>query len=71
MKNGINLIAHKFIQENGTPPEDDPTPSIGIDIKNWHEITKKARFEQECLYFVIVGRKKPVMGVKQNITTIG
>ncbi len=47
-----------YLGEWHTHPEDDPTPSANIDIKNWHEITHKTVFEQECLYFVIVGRKK-------------
>lgn len=47
-----------YLGEWHTHPEDDPTPSANIDIRNWHEIAHKAVFEQECLYFVIVGRKK-------------
>ncbi len=67
-KNGAQkLVEEKWHKSNSTQiylgewhthPEDDPTPSANVDIKNWHKITKKATFEQECLYFVIVGRKR-------------
>jgi integrative and conjugative element protein (TIGR02256 family) len=47
-----------YLGEWHTHPEDDPTPSESIDIKNWHKITDRAVFEQESLFFLIVGRKK-------------
>ena len=37
-------------------PEDDPSP-YPTDMNNWFRISRKARYEQDCLVFVIVGRK--------------
>jgi len=44
-----------YLGEWHTHPESDPTPSANIDIKNWHRITNNAKFEQEFLFFIIVG----------------
>lgn len=61
------LIEEKWQISNGTQvylgewhthPEVDPTPSVGIDIKNWHKIVKRARFEQDSLFFAILGTSK-------------
>lgn len=45
-----------YLGEWHSHPEDDPSPS-GTDINNWLTICRKARYEQDCLVFVIVGRK--------------
>lgn len=47
-----------YLGEWHTHPEDDPTPSKSIDIKNWYQIIAKAIFDQDSLFFLIVGRKK-------------
>lgn len=47
-----------YLGEWHTHPEADPKPSVGIDIKNWHTIVKKARFEQNSLLFAILGMSK-------------
>lgn len=46
-----------YLGEWHSHPEDDPTPS-NVDIENWHRISSDARFEQDFLLFVIVGRRK-------------
>jgi integrative and conjugative element protein (TIGR02256 family) len=46
-----------YMGEWHTHPEDDPTPS-SHDLKNWRRIIKLARYEQDSLFFVIVGRKQ-------------
>lgn len=45
-----------YLGEWHTHPEDDPTPSP-TDRKNWQRIAAMAHYEQESLFFVIVGRK--------------
>lgn len=46
-----------YLGEWHTHPEDIPSPSE-IDLNNWYKITQSAYYEQEFLFFVIVGRKK-------------
>jgi integrative and conjugative element protein (TIGR02256 family) len=59
----INLVWRQskstrvYLGEWHTHPEDDPTPS-DHDLGNWRRIAKKARYDQDFLIFVIVGRKK-------------
>jgi integrative and conjugative element protein (TIGR02256 family) len=43
-----------YLGEWHTHPEDHPRPS-SHDEANWKRILKGAKFEQECLFFVIVG----------------
>jgi integrative and conjugative element protein (TIGR02256 family) len=43
-----------YLGEWHTHPEDDPSPS-GVDIENWSRIGRTARYEQEFLFFIIVG----------------
>lgn len=45
-----------YLGEWHSHPEDDPSPSA-TDTNNWFAICRKARYEQDCLVFVIVGRK--------------
>lgn len=45
-----------YLGEWHTHPEDDPTPSP-IDLSDWARLCNTAVFEQEALFFVIVGRK--------------
>ena len=49
--------ARIYLGEWHTHPEDDPTPS-GEDLHNWRRIVSKAFYEQESLFFAIVGRNK-------------
>jgi integrative and conjugative element protein (TIGR02256 family) len=46
-----------YLGEWHSHPEDDPSPSCA-DINNWRRISSKARYEQDCLAFVIAGREK-------------
>lgn len=46
-----------YLGEWHTHPEDEPSPSQ-TDIDNWHKIVRKAKYEQDCLLFLIAGRKK-------------
>lgn len=45
-----------YLGEWHTHPEDIPTPSHSIDLKEWRRISKEASFEQDFLLFLIVGR---------------
>lgn len=45
-----------YLGEWHTHPEDVPTPSYSIDLKEWRRIAKEASFEQDFLLFLIVGR---------------
>lgn len=49
--------ARIYLGEWHTHPEDDPTPS-DEDLRNWRRIVKKAIYEQESLFFLIIGRNK-------------
>lgn len=49
--------ACNYLGEWHSHPEDDPTPS-SHDISEWKRIVKEAKFEQDDLIFVIVGRKR-------------
>lgn len=44
-----------YLGEWHTHPEDDPSPSA-TDLSDWQRIVKLARYEQDCLFFIIVGR---------------
>jgi integrative and conjugative element protein (TIGR02256 family) len=44
-----------YLGEWHTHPEDHPTPSA-IDRRGWQRLLRKAQFEQDALFFVIVGR---------------
>lgn len=44
-----------YLGEWHTHPEDDPQPSC-IDRRDWKKIVARASFEQEFLFFIIVGR---------------
>ncbi len=44
-----------YLGEWHTHPEDDPSPSE-TDLRNWDKLTRYAKFEQDALFFVIVGR---------------
>lgn len=44
-----------YLGEWHTHPEDDPTPS-SRDLRDWRRLTRKNRYEQEFLLFLIVGR---------------
>lgn len=46
-----------YLGEWHTHPEDEPTPS-SQDLANWNRIVNKAVYEQESLFFLIVGRKR-------------
>lgn len=46
-----------YLGEWHTHPEDDPSPSA-VDLDNWHRIARVARYEQDFLFFVIVGRER-------------
>lgn len=46
-----------YLGEWHTHPEPIPHPS-DTDVNNWKRITRKARYEQEHLFFVIVGIKE-------------
>jgi len=46
-----------YLGEWHTHPEDRPTPS-SLDISNWQNILRKARVEQDYLFFLILGRKE-------------
>ena len=43
-----------YLGEWHTHPEEEPTPSQQ-DIRNWHSISTKAVYEQDFLFFIIVG----------------
>jgi integrative and conjugative element protein (TIGR02256 family) len=45
-----------YLGEWHTHPEDDPTPS-GHDRTDWHRLVTTQRYEQDALFFVIVGRR--------------
>ncbi|MGI8544557.1 MAG: Mov34/MPN/PAD-1 family protein [Aridibacter sp.] len=47
-----------YLGEWHTHPEEDPTPSASVDINNWCKIIQNAVYEQEMLFFVIVGTRK-------------
>lgn len=47
--------AQNYIGEWHTHPEDHPSPSW-IDRRDWQRLARDARFEQDALFFVIVGR---------------
>ncbi len=44
-----------YLGEWHTHPEDHPTPSR-VDRKGWQRLAYEARFEQDALFFLIVGR---------------
>jgi integrative and conjugative element protein (TIGR02256 family) len=44
-----------YLGEWHTHPEDHPTPSW-VDRRDWQRIAREARFEQDALFFLIVGR---------------
>jgi integrative and conjugative element protein (TIGR02256 family) len=44
-----------YLGEWHSHPEDVPTPS-GHDLKEWTRITAESTFEQDSLFFIIVGR---------------
>lgn len=44
-----------YLGEWHTHPEDQPAPS-NDDKANWKRVLREAKFEQESLFFVIVGR---------------
>jgi integrative and conjugative element protein (TIGR02256 family) len=44
-----------FLGEWHTHPEDVPHPSE-VDLRGWQRLARIARFEQDWLFFVIVGR---------------
>lgn len=46
-----------YLGEWHTHPESDPSPS-DIDLENWNRIGRMATYEQEFLFFIIVGIKK-------------
>jgi integrative and conjugative element protein (TIGR02256 family) len=46
-----------YLGEWHTHPEVDPTPSPK-DLRNWRRIAEAARYEQDFLFFVIVGTEK-------------
>lgn len=45
-----------YLGEWHTHPEDVPEPSQTIDLIEWSKISKTATFEQDFLFFLIVGR---------------
>ncbi len=45
-----------YLGEWHTHPEDDPVPSRQ-DLRNWRRIMHSAKYEQEYLLFVIVGKQ--------------
>ncbi|MBX9920972.1 MAG: Mov34/MPN/PAD-1 family protein [Mycolicibacterium frederiksbergense] len=47
--------ARNYLGEWHTHPEDDPTPSA-LDVEQWCMLARTATFEQDVLYFLIVGR---------------
>lgn len=59
----INLVwrmsrsTRVYLGEWHTHPEDDPTPSHQ-DLANWRRIANKAKYDQDSLIFVIVGRQR-------------
>jgi integrative and conjugative element protein (TIGR02256 family) len=59
----INLVWRKsvrtcvYLGEWHTHPEDIPIPS-DQDLRNWKRITKTAKYDQNALIFVIVGRQR-------------
>jgi integrative and conjugative element protein (TIGR02256 family) len=44
-----------YLGEWHTHPEDYPRPS-GVDLTNWNRLVRDAQFEQESLFFLIMGR---------------
>ena len=44
-----------YLGEWHSHPEDRPTPSC-LDLHNWNRILSKSVFEQDSLFFIIVGR---------------
>jgi integrative and conjugative element protein (TIGR02256 family) len=46
-----------YLGEWHTHPEDDPVPSTQ-DLYNWRRIATVAQYEQDYLFFIIVGRNK-------------
>lgn len=44
-----------YLGEWHTHPEDHPSPSC-IDKRDWNRIVSKAQFEQDALFFAIIGR---------------
>lgn len=50
-----SMHTENYLGEWHTHPEDLPEPSPK-DLRNWEKIFRKGRFEQEFLFFVIVGR---------------
>jgi integrative and conjugative element protein (TIGR02256 family) len=46
-----------YLGEWHSHPEDVPSPST-VDLAEWHRITQSAKYEQDFLLFVIVGRVK-------------
>jgi integrative and conjugative element protein (TIGR02256 family) len=46
---------NNYLGEWHTHPEDNPTPS-GEDRRNWQRLSRQGRFEQNALFFVIVGK---------------
>ena len=46
-----------FLGEWHTHPEEIPSPS-SIDLRNWNSIIKKAVFESDSLFFLIIGRAR-------------
>lgn len=58
--------ARIYLGEWHTHPEDDPTPSQQ-DIQNWHSISTNAVYEQDFLFFFIVGiNKTGVWEIEKN-----
>lgn len=45
-----------YLGEWHSHPEDDPCASTH-DLLDWARIMKESKFEQDCLFFAIVGRK--------------
>lgn len=44
-----------YLGEWHTHPEDDPSPSM-LDTTEWRRMVKTVSYEQESLFFIIVGR---------------
>lgn len=69
----INLVWRQsgstrvYLGEWHTHPEDDPTPS-DHDLENWRRIAKKAKYDQDYLIFVIVGRKRTRLWVCDKLS---
>ena len=53
---GASLHTRIYLGEWHTHPEDHPSPSI-TDLENWKRIGRIAIYEQEFLFFIIIGIK--------------